>query len=191
MSILKSPWGRGIGFGLSLAVCMGFWATSFADIVHFANGNSVRGKLDRLTGDIIEFRHSKHLFGNLDYFKRIQLTDRHDVVETHDGQKYFGEIIYLDDFILEIQTGSGSVRINRLRLTNLVLGSPLQSPNVPPMSQIPAHPGGMPPEPPTSYNPDEPSVRTVPMTTISHTSQNPNNSEDEDAIPAVDSGPLK
>jgi hypothetical protein len=33
-------------------------------------------------------------------------------------------------------------------------------------------------------------VRTVPMTTISHTSQSTSN-EDEDAIPAVDSGPLK
>jgi hypothetical protein len=190
MSILKSPWGRGIGFGLSMAVCMGFWATSFADIVHFANGNSVRGKLDRLTGDIIEFRRSKHLFGNLDYFKRIQLTDRHDVVETHDGQKYFGEIIYLDDFMIEIQTGSGSVRINRIRLTNVVLGSPLQAPNVPSMSQVPVRSGGMPPEPPTSSTTEEPSVRTVPMTTISHTSQSTSN-EDEDAIPAVDSGPLK
>lgn len=191
MKLFKSRLGQLFGLGLGLAVCSGFYggfySLSLADVVHFANGNSVRGKLDRVTGDIIEFRRSKHFYGNLDYFKRIQVTDRHDVVETHDGQKYFGEIIYLDDFLLEIQTASGAVRINRMNLTSVVLGSPVQTPNVPAMNQLPTQQAGLPPEPPGYYSdPDQPSVRTTPMTTISNTRPaKADPSEDEDAIPAV------
>jgi hypothetical protein len=178
MQVLKTPWGLKLGLrlilGLGLALCGGLCSASFADVVHFANGNTVQGKLDRLTGDIIEFRRSRHFFGNLDYFKRIQLTDRHDVVETRDGQKYFGEIIYLDGFILEIQTAVGSVRLRRMDLAAVVLGSPAQTPNVPMMNQVPTGQSVTAPEPPDSEQP------TVRMTPVSNTGQ------DEDAIPAVD-----
>lgn len=192
MPVLKSLLGRGFGFGLIVALSVGFWATSLADMVHFANGNSVRGKLDRLTGDIIEFKRAKHLFGgSLDYFKRIQLTDRHDVAETRDGHKYFGEIIYLDGFVLEIQTASGAVRLNRMSLTNVVLGSPLQPPKVPAMNQLPIQQGSQStmsaPEPPVTMGLEQPAVRTEPMTYHSSAGM-PSPGEDEDVMPAVDSG---
>ena len=136
MRILNASAGQWIGLSLTIALSLGFWNSSSADLVHFANGNNLRGKLDRMTGDIIEFRRSKHFFGNMDYFKRIQLTDRHDVIETRSGQKYFGEVIYMDDLTLEIQTAAGNVRLNRMALTNVVLGSPLQAPHTPGMNQV-------------------------------------------------------
>jgi hypothetical protein len=200
MQAFKFPLGQSVGLALMTALSMGFWAASLADMVHFANGNNVRGKLDRMTGDIIEFRRStKHLFGNLDYCKRIQLTDRHDVVETRSGQKFFGEIIYVDGFMLEIQTASGAVRINRLTISNVVLGSPLQPPKGPAMNQVSPQQGALPPEPPTTLGMDEPTVRMNSTTTYNRSTQAalsqqatlPSPGEDDDAIPAVDSGSMK
>ena len=181
-----------LAMGLCVVCCIGFQSLSLADIVHFANGNKVRGKLDRVTGDIIEFRRSNHFFGDLDYCKRIQLTDRHDVVETTDGKRYFGEIIYLDGFILEIQTTTGAVRLKRMELSSVVMGSPSQSPNVPKMKTVSPQEAGLPPEPPGEI--EQPAVRTIPMTTISnsgnrrYSTRKPKAStvDDEDAIPAVD-----
>ncbi len=153
MRILKTS-----ALSLLLTLGIGFGSASSADLVHFANGNNVRGKLERMTGDIIEFRRSKHFFGSMDFFKRIQLTDRHDVVETHNGQKYFGEIIYMDDLTLEIQTASGNVSLSRLALTNVVLGSPLYTPNTPPMSQVSVQPQVAAPEPPNMNNAEQPAT---------------------------------
>ena len=188
MQVFKSPLGRSVALGFSLALCMGFWSAGLADVVHFANGLSVRGKLDRVTGDIIEFRRSHHFFGNLDYFKRIQLTDRHDVVETREGNRYFGEIIYVDGLKVEVQTATGAVRINRMKITNVVLGSPLKPFEAPNMKQIPV--GQDSPEQPAV---EQPEVRGAYATTnISQTKAiqpgSPLPSEDEDVIPAVDGG---
>jgi hypothetical protein len=180
----------GLALGLFFALGSGFWIAGFADVVHFANGNTVQGKLDRLTGDIIEFRRNSRFMGNLDYFKRIQLTDRHDVVETRDRKKYFGEIIYLDNFILEIQTSVGSVRLKRMELTDVVLGSPAQTPTVPAMNQVPPRQLVTAPEPPET---EQPTVRMTPVSNthpvVTHPSSTPNADagEDDDAIPAVDS----
>jgi hypothetical protein len=136
MSLKMGRFVQSLGFGLGLALCLGSLAPALADIVHFANGNNLLGKLDRVTGDIIEFKHSLHFFGSMDYFKRIQLTDRHDVVETRHGKKYYGEIIYLDGLTLEIQTTSGTLRLNRMELAGVVMGSPSDKPTVPDMRPV-------------------------------------------------------
>lgn len=136
MSLKTGRFVQSLGFGLGLTLCLGFLAPALADIVHFANGNNLLGKLDRVTGDIIEFKHSLHFFGSMDYFKRIQLTDRHDVVETRNGKKYYGEIIYLDGLTLEIQTSSGTLRLNRMELAGVVMGSPSDKPIAPDMRPV-------------------------------------------------------
>ncbi|WP_373532614.1 hypothetical protein [Vampirovibrio sp.] len=99
----------------------------WADLMHFENGKVVRGKLDRLTGDIIEFKEAG-LFGSKLHIARIQLSNRHDVVETLGNKRYFGEIVYLDRFKLELKTTTGMVNLNRLKLTNIVMGAPAEQP---------------------------------------------------------------
>ncbi len=98
----------------------------FADMIHYVNGKIVKGKLDRVTGDIIEFRETNR-FGSAIQVHRIELTNRHDVVMTKKCN-YFGEIVYLDRFKLDLRTATGLVNLNRLKIKNVVLGSPNDQP---------------------------------------------------------------
>jgi hypothetical protein len=92
-----------------------------ADIIHMYNGKVIHTKIKRVTGEIIEYTGA--LTGRSDV-KRIELTSRRDVVETRNGRKYFGEIIYIDKFKVEMQTPTGRTKINRLLVINIVLGTP-------------------------------------------------------------------
>lgn len=101
----------------------------WADTAHLISGKVVTGKLDNVTGDVIEFRENNS-FGNKMGFYRIQLTNRHDIVETRGKRRYFGEVIYQDKFKLELKTANGNVRLNRLKITNVILGTPVTQPTV-------------------------------------------------------------
>jgi hypothetical protein len=98
-----------------------------ADILHFQNGKIVQGKLERLTGDIIDFKEAGPISGDM-RIHRIQLTNRHDIVTVHGLKRYFGEILYLDRFKLELKTATGLISLNRLKLTNIIMGSPAEEP---------------------------------------------------------------
>jgi hypothetical protein len=98
-----------------------------ADVLNFHNGKVVHGKLERLTGDIIEFKEAGP-FGNRMHVARLKLTNRHDIVAVHGFKRYFGEILYLDRFKLELKTATGLVSLNRLKLSNIILGSPAEQP---------------------------------------------------------------
>jgi hypothetical protein len=98
-----------------------------ADVMNFQNGKIVQGKLERLTGDIIEFKETRPFGGNM-HVNRIQLTNRHDIVAVHGLKRYFGEIIYLDRFKLELKTATGLVNLSRLSLTDIIMGSPAEEP---------------------------------------------------------------
>lgn len=111
--------------GLTLGV---LWSgVASADTLHFLNGKIVRGKLDRVTGDIIEFRE-KSGYGSKINIHRIELTNRRDVVETRGDKRYFGEIVYFDRFKLDIRTSTGLIKLNRLMITNVVVGTPAERP---------------------------------------------------------------
>src|SRR5689334_22531625 len=84
-----------IFFGTFLGLLLTANSLSLADIIHFYNGKSTRGKVFNVTGDIIEFRPS---FSRLQTFQRLTLANRYDIVEMRNFQKFFGEVIYADGF---------------------------------------------------------------------------------------------
>lgn len=178
----KHPQALGLKLGLALVLLTACVPQSWADVMHFMNGKLVQGKLDRVTGDLIEFRE-KSSFGSKMNVHRIQLTNRHDVVETGRKKRYFGEIVYLDKFKLDLKTATGMVKLNRLRIRNVVIGSPADQP-VSNLDVMPLAPQNTAREMSAS-----PAIRAAqPGEQSTRTSGNWANTEaweDQDAIPAV------
>ncbi|MGG2352430.1 hypothetical protein ACE4Z7_24855, partial [Salmonella enterica] len=85
---------------LTLALLCGLPARGFADLLHYHNGATAQGKVFRITGDIIEFKTRG--FGGKEYIKRLTLNNRNDIIETWGNKKYFGELIYIDKFKVEL-----------------------------------------------------------------------------------------
>ena len=113
---------------LSLAVLMSHGGlAAWADVLHFYQGAHQRGKIYRVTGELIEFK-PEDARGDVSVIRRIRLSDRRDVVEMRDGQKHFGEILYADRFKIDLQTAQGNRKLSRWRVKNLVMGSPSQNP---------------------------------------------------------------
>jgi hypothetical protein len=148
MRFLNTVAGSALALGLLTQSILPGWS----DVIHFRDGQTFRGSLGRITGDIIEFKRQDAfpLFGNMETIERLRLTDRRDMVETRNQQKYFGEIIYVDKFKLELRTASGNMGITRLNIRNIVLGSPLEGPNSTFSSITPSDQKGM---VPVSYQP--------------------------------------
>src|SRR5438045_3759690 len=88
---------------LAITLMQGICNSSRADMLHFYSGKVMQGKLSRVTGDLIEFIEGNG-FGDQQVVRRLTLSNRHDVVETRRNEKYFGEIIYVDKFKVDIQT---------------------------------------------------------------------------------------
>lgn len=121
--LLKTALGLGLCLGLTLSG--GVSLAVGKDAVYFHNGKVMNGKVKRVTGEIIEFSAG---LDSPQTIRRLTLSNRNDIVETRDGQKYFGEIVYIDAFRIEMATSTGKVRLNRLLTRSIVLGSPLQQP---------------------------------------------------------------
>lgn len=171
--------------GLILSVLFSCATPAFADTLHFVNGKIVRGKLDRVTGDIIEFRENSN-YGSKMNIHRIQLTNRHDIIETRGDKRYFGEIVYLDRFKLDLRTATGLVKLNRLKITNVVVGTPAEQPvsHTDVMPLAPAAAGAMPTDKPLVHFPagNEPLPNTAGTDPYAGTNTD---GEDWDTMPAV------
>ncbi len=109
---------------MGLAILAASLPLSWGDVIHFYNGRVVRTKIYRVTGELIEFKG----LGTKGDVQRINLTNRRDVVEVSGNRKYFGEILYMDRFRVEMQTAAGRRRINRWMVKNIVMGTPAQQP---------------------------------------------------------------
>lgn len=185
------------GFLGALAITLTHGASNIcrADVLHFHSGKVMQGKLSRVTGDLIEFAEGGG-FGNLQVVRRLTLSNRRDVVETRKNERYFGEIIYVDKFKVDMQTPTGMVKINRLLVKNVVMGTPMEQPGSPDLKRIPVNPtapGGMNENSgmaPTdnhavvSYPPVSSATEDDADNSASFAKSQPG--EDEDAIPAVD-----
>lgn len=101
---------------------------SWGDVLHFRDGQVLRGSVERVTGDLVEFRRQGKFsfFRNHEVIQRLRLSNRHDVVETRDKKKYFGEVVYVDSFNLELRTAEGGINIARLNIRDVVLGAPVE-----------------------------------------------------------------
>ncbi len=172
----------GLTLALALVLLTASVPQSWADVMHFMNGKLVQGRLDRVTGDLIEFRENSN-FGSKMNIHRIQLTNRHDVVEVSRKKRYFGEIVYLDKFKLDLKTATGLVQLNRLRIRNVVIGSPADQP----VSSLDVMP--LAPQNSTSGMGGAPALHSAPLTGNGQTTPgawtNRDAWEDQDAIPAV------
>lgn len=167
-----------LGIRLSLGVILltAFTGNSLADVLHFHSGKILRGKVSRVTGEIIEFTEGDS-FGSKQNVKRLTLSNRCDIVETRKGEKYFGEIVYIDKFKIDMQTGTGMVKINRLRVSNVIMGTPMEQPTESTLNRIPLQSTGTPPAAGNYPLPGSEESNNPPMAVPG---------EDEDAIPAVD-----
>jgi hypothetical protein len=114
-----------IFFGLLLGIFLVGSSPSLADVVHFHDGKTLRGRLGNVTGDILEFKPS---FFRTQQFQRLTLSNRNDVIEMRNQKKLFGQIVYADDYTVEIDTSSGRTKINRFLIRNIVVGAPTQPP---------------------------------------------------------------
>ena len=91
------------------------------DILNFYNGHTVQGKLTYIAGDLIYYKTNVGKSGSA---KRLNLTNRQDVVRTHIGQKFIGEVVFLDSLWVEMKTPVGQQKIRRLWVDDIVLGAP-------------------------------------------------------------------
>lgn len=192
MRFFKPGFAVGASFSLALLILASAVSPCLADVLHFHSGKIMRGKVNRVTGDIIEFTEGD-VFGNKEHVKRLLLSNRRDMVQTRDKEKLYGEIIYVDKFKIDLQTATGLKKINRLRVTNVVMGTPMEQPGESAWNRSPIQPimpEAMSPAPTTNpysapgmYPPAGSDV-SMPMSSMG----NPGNDmdEDEDAIPAVD-----
>lgn len=184
----------GMKWALCLMAALMIPGIAFADVLHFYDGKLMRGKLKRVTGDIIEFKQDD-IFGSTENLPRLRLSNRHDIIETLTGHKYYGEIFYVDKFKIELKASTGMVHVNRLRVKNIVMGTPMQQPD------LPNTPGAFSTQPlgPTSYNSQyaTPSYANT-QAAVSVPAESsapqlrgaaPDSDEDTDAIPAVDRAP--
>jgi hypothetical protein len=194
---------RGLTLVVGLLASQWVALSGFADVLHMQNGKVLRGKLERVTGDILEF-HSDGLFGSTQDVPRIHLSNRHDMVETYGHHTVYGEIVYMDKFQVDIQTAGGVMRINRWKIKDIVLGTPMQQPALPDAAanatQTISLPGGMEENSHNAANTvpavSQQSVVTIPGVSDDNGDSAPvlrgptaEDGEDADAIPAVDRAP--
>lgn len=125
----KQTWLK-LAVGLALGLFVSTSMLGWADVLHFHNGKVVRGKVKRIAGELIEFRPSGQpmWLGSVERIQRLTLSSRQDVVETRNNHKYFGEILYIDKFKVEITTQTGRHEVPRWQVSNIVLGTPNHQP---------------------------------------------------------------
>jgi hypothetical protein len=110
-------------------------ATAWGDVLYFQDGESLHGRLSRVTGELIEFQAGgstvRFWERRLKTVRRLQLGSRWDRVETRTGETQVGEIFYVDAFNVELRTPDGNLRIPRLLVRDIVLGAPDNLPESP------------------------------------------------------------
>ncbi len=151
---IQSRCQQGLALALGMLYLLTTPATCLADVLHFQNGKVMRGKLNYATGELLEF-HSGGLLGNTQSIPRLHLSNRHDMIKTLARQTYYGEIIYIDSFQVDIKTSSGMLRLNRWKIAEIVMGTPMEQPTMPnaPM------PNTVPISFSSTINPDQPALR--------------------------------
>jgi hypothetical protein len=102
-------------------------------------------------------------------------------------KKFFGQIVYADDYTVEIETAAGRTKLNRFLIRNIVVGAPTQPP-----VDIPTQAGASNPTmfaPGNGVNLNETQTR-VPLQSSTFMFPPPNTpSEDKDSINTDDRVP--
>lgn len=122
---------QGLIVSLGIMAMLTIPARVFADVLHFHDGTILRGKLEDAAGDILDF-HSGGVFGSTQTIPRLHISNRNDLVETIGHHTYYGEIVYVDSFQVDLKTTSGILKINRWKIRDIVIGTPMQQPSLPP-----------------------------------------------------------
>jgi hypothetical protein len=173
---------------LGLLATLAIPVNMFADVIHFYNGSLMRGKLEHVDGDILEF-HSGGVFGSSQNVSRLHLSNRHDLVETLGHHTYYGEIVYMDTFQVDLKTTAGILKINRWKVRNIVAGTPMQQPSLPPNAAANAfHTIALPGQDNNTSSAVMPAVSDTDDSTPALRGRSPEGNDDL-AIPAVDQTP--
>ena len=98
--------------------------SAFADTVNMLNGTVLVGHIDKISGDLINFKTIE----GFRTFNRIQLINNRDFVEFGFFKKRIisGKVILITPLSLEIKTPEGLLKINRLLVRNVILGQPIE-----------------------------------------------------------------
>ncbi len=141
-------------------------ATSFADTLNFYNGHVVDGNIKSVIGDIIQYQDG---LGKKASARRMTLTNRQDVIRTHAGKIYTGEVLYRDGYSTEIRTPTGNHKVWNGWVREMVMGAPLNRQET---GMIEA-PDQLYHGPQTDYDANIPSLRTKSGTTRKYVGRNP------------------
>lgn len=97
---------------------------SFADTVNMYNGTVLKGKVERLTSNIIDMNTSE---GHRK-FTRLQVVNNRDFVEVGFRKKRIiaGRIFFMTPWVVHMSTPEGILQFSRLKVRNIVLGHNLQ-----------------------------------------------------------------
>lgn len=92
-----------------------------ADTVNMINGSVLKGKIVRITSDIVNIK-TKEGFRK---FNRVQILNNRDFIETgysKNTQIIAGKVFFATKFIVELHTPEGILKLPRYRVRNIVLG---------------------------------------------------------------------
>lgn len=97
---------------------------SFADTVNMYNGTVLKGKIERLTSNIINVKTSE----GYRKFSRLQVINNRDFIEVGFRKKRIiaGKIFFMTPWVVHMYTPEGILQLSRLRVRNIVLGHNLQ-----------------------------------------------------------------
>jgi hypothetical protein len=96
-------------------------AWSELDTIYLANGQVIKGKVEQITGEYIEYKTTT---GATSLVQRIQLASRRDILETNKERKYLGEVKNMGTFIIEMVTAQGTKEIWRMYKKRMIMGIP-------------------------------------------------------------------
>ncbi len=101
-------------------LCLTSASAAFADTLVLPNQNPIHGKITHIVRGIVEMKTEN---GREKFVRSVSSGEARDMVEIGFFKRKMltGEIIYLTDRYLEINTTAGKINIDRLRIRNIVL----------------------------------------------------------------------
>jgi len=91
-----------------------------ADTIIMPDGEVIHGKIDHILSNFIEIRTED---GSKKIVRDVSLQKSRDIIEVgfFKKKKLIGEILYMNDGVLQFATSNATVRLNRLNVRNIII----------------------------------------------------------------------
>lgn len=124
--------------GITLALITAFSTPCLADTVNLINGTTLRGKIERITGEIINIETDEGFMK----LTRIQVVNNIDFVKIGFFDKKFvtGKVFSANSSNVELKTADGLLQIPRYKVRDMIIGyshTPETETNGPPIDLDP------------------------------------------------------